>query len=154
MTYLQCRVRTMLIPRVQGRCGRGAVDLFVKAGLPESNITKWDLQETSAKPGPYAEIIESDIVSVPSSAIMGLLANTRIVCQLHRKSWTSTLASRASLTHNTSTSRIRSPLSSTLRHSPHLREIYPSSAMSAAIQRIQITPFRYIASTLSSPNLL
>jgi saccharopine dehydrogenase (NAD+, L-lysine forming) len=37
------------------------VDLFVKAGLPESNITKWDIQETSAKPGPYEEIVRSDI---------------------------------------------------------------------------------------------
>ncbi|KAF2415401.1 Formate/glycerate dehydrogenase catalytic domain-like protein [Tothia fuscella] len=52
---------TVLVMGALGRCGRGAVDLFIKAGLPESNITKWDIQETTAKPGPYAEIIESDI---------------------------------------------------------------------------------------------
>ncbi|KAB8446159.1 hypothetical protein FH972_025142 [Carpinus fangiana] len=44
-----------------GRCGRGAVDLFQKVGVPDENVLKWDLAETSAKPGPYPEIIESDI---------------------------------------------------------------------------------------------
>jgi len=44
-----------------GRCGRGAVDLLQKAGIPDENITKWDIQETSQKQGPYPEIIESDI---------------------------------------------------------------------------------------------
>lgn len=32
-----------------------------RAGIPEENITKWDIQETSQKPGPYQEIVESDI---------------------------------------------------------------------------------------------
>lgn len=44
-----------------GRCGRGAVDLFKKVGIPDENILKWDLAETSAKSGPYPEIVESDI---------------------------------------------------------------------------------------------
>ncbi|KAJ9634564.1 Saccharopine dehydrogenase [Coniosporium tulheliwenetii] len=44
-----------------GRCGRGAVDMLKKAGLEDSQILKWDIQETSAKSGPYAEITESDI---------------------------------------------------------------------------------------------
>ncbi|KAF2403265.1 saccharopine dehydrogenase [Trichodelitschia bisporula] len=44
-----------------GRCGRGAVDLFLKAGLPTENILKWDMAETSGRPGPYHEIVESDI---------------------------------------------------------------------------------------------
>lgn len=44
-----------------GRCGRGAVDLLLKAGLPEENITKWDIQETRERPGPYPEILESDV---------------------------------------------------------------------------------------------
>lgn len=44
-----------------GRCGRGAVELFQKAGLPDDQIIKWDMDETAAKPGPYLEIIESDM---------------------------------------------------------------------------------------------
>ena len=44
-----------------GRCGRGAVDLFRKVGLPEENVVKWDMAETSAKSGPYMEIVESDM---------------------------------------------------------------------------------------------
>ncbi|KAK5164153.1 Saccharopine dehydrogenase [Saxophila tyrrhenica] len=49
----------VLVIGALGRCGRGAVDLCTKAGL--SDILKWDLPETSAKPGPYQEIIESDV---------------------------------------------------------------------------------------------
>ncbi|KAL8925732.1 MAG: hypothetical protein Q9172_002123 [Xanthocarpia lactea] len=51
----------ILIIGALGRCGRGAIDLCVAAGIPESNILKWDLAETSAKDGPYPEIRESDI---------------------------------------------------------------------------------------------
>jgi len=36
------------------------VDLCVKAGISDENILKWDMAET-AKGGPFAEIIESDI---------------------------------------------------------------------------------------------
>ncbi|KAF8591912.1 Formate/glycerate dehydrogenase catalytic domain-like protein [Ramaria rubella] len=43
-----------------GRCGRGAVDLFQKVGLNDSDILKWDLDET-AKGGPFAEIMDVDI---------------------------------------------------------------------------------------------
>jgi saccharopine dehydrogenase (NAD+, L-lysine-forming) len=42
-----------------GRCGTGAVDLLEKIGCGE--IKKWDIAETSQRPGPYPEIIESDI---------------------------------------------------------------------------------------------
>ncbi|GAB7332989.1 hypothetical protein MBLNU13_g04687t1 [Cladosporium sp. NU13] len=49
----------VLVIGALGRCGRGAVDLCVRAGLED--IIKWDIQETSAKPGPYQEIIESDV---------------------------------------------------------------------------------------------
>jgi saccharopine dehydrogenase (NAD+, L-lysine-forming) len=52
---------TVLVMGALGRCGKGAVDLFIKAGLPEANIQKWDLAETSAKQGPYLEIVNSDI---------------------------------------------------------------------------------------------
>ncbi|GME36857.1 Saccharopine dehydrogenase [Neofusicoccum parvum] len=44
-----------------GRCGRGAVDLFVKAGLPESSLVKWDINETKDRQGPYQEIVDQDI---------------------------------------------------------------------------------------------
>ncbi|GAA5844678.1 hypothetical protein JCM5353_001497 [Sporobolomyces roseus] len=43
-----------------GRCGRGAVDFFKAAGFEDSNIAKWDMEETS-KGGPFTEILESDI---------------------------------------------------------------------------------------------
>lgn len=36
----------ILIIGALGRCGRGAIDLCVAAGIPESNISKWDLAET------------------------------------------------------------------------------------------------------------
>ncbi|KAK6949583.1 mitochondrial Homoaconitase [Daldinia eschscholtzii] len=43
-----------------GRCGRGAVDLCLKVGLPTEQVLKWDMAET-AKGGPFKEIVESDI---------------------------------------------------------------------------------------------
>jgi saccharopine dehydrogenase (NAD+, L-lysine-forming) len=64
------RTPRVLVMGALGRCGRGAVEMFQKAGIPEENIIKWDLAETAAKPGPYPEIVESDIfvncVSQPS----------------------------------------------------------------------------------------
>ena len=36
------RKPTAFVLGALGRCGRGAVDLFVKAGLPESNITRYE----------------------------------------------------------------------------------------------------------------
>jgi saccharopine dehydrogenase (NAD+, L-lysine forming) len=50
----------VLVIGALGRCGRGAVDLCRQAGIPEDNILKWDMAET-AKGGPFAEIVESDI---------------------------------------------------------------------------------------------
>ena len=43
-----------------GRCGRGAVSLFQKAGLKDENILKWDMAETT-KGGPFEEILDVDI---------------------------------------------------------------------------------------------
>ncbi|WDK11258.1 alanine dehydrogenase/PNT domain-containing protein [Colletotrichum graminicola] len=43
-----------------GRCGSGAVDMCTRAGV--TDIIRWDIQETQAKPGPYSEIAESDIL--------------------------------------------------------------------------------------------
>lgn len=48
----------ILVIGALGRCGGGAVDLALKAGIPTENILKWDLAETRAKPGPYPEIVE------------------------------------------------------------------------------------------------
>lgn len=50
----------VLVIGALGRCGRGAVDLCLQAGIPDANILKWDMAET-AKGGPFSEIVESDI---------------------------------------------------------------------------------------------
>jgi saccharopine dehydrogenase (NAD+, L-lysine-forming) len=50
----------VLVIGALGRCGSGAVDLCVKAGISEENILRWDMAET-AKGGPFDEIVESDI---------------------------------------------------------------------------------------------
>ncbi|QPG94183.1 hypothetical protein C2857_005290 [Epichloe festucae Fl1] len=55
------RKPTALVMGALGRCGRGACDLFIKAGLPEENITRWDLAETRGRHGPYEEIAQHDI---------------------------------------------------------------------------------------------
>lgn len=55
------RKPTAMVLGALGRCGRGAVDLFLKAGIPEENITRWDIQETQAREGPYEEIAQHDI---------------------------------------------------------------------------------------------
>jgi saccharopine dehydrogenase (NAD+, L-lysine-forming) len=41
-----------------GRCGSGAVDFCRKAGIPEENIIKWDMNETK-RGGPFKEITDS-----------------------------------------------------------------------------------------------
>jgi len=46
-----------------GRCGSGAVDAALKAGVPDENVLKWDMAET-AHGGPFPEILECKIVSV------------------------------------------------------------------------------------------
>lgn len=54
------RYPTVLIIGALGRCGSGAVDLCKKVGIPESNLLKWDINETK-KGGPFKEIANSDI---------------------------------------------------------------------------------------------
>ncbi|GAA5971825.1 hypothetical protein JCM11641_001530 [Rhodosporidiobolus odoratus] len=75
-----------------GRCGRGAVDFFKAAGFEDSNILKWDMQET-AKGGPFDEILDVDVfvnciyltakipsfVSPESIAAAGEKRNLRVV---------------------------------------------------------------------------
>ncbi|KAL8721998.1 MAG: hypothetical protein Q9225_001434 [Loekoesia sp. 1 TL-2023] len=50
----------ILIIGALGRCGNGAVRLCQDAGIPDTDIIKWDLAET-APGGPFQEIVESDI---------------------------------------------------------------------------------------------
>lgn len=50
----------VLIIGALGRCGSGAVDCCKKVGIPEENIIKWDIAETS-KGGPFQEIADADI---------------------------------------------------------------------------------------------
>ena len=54
------RVRALVIGAL-GRCGRGAVDCLAKSGLADDEIIRWDIAETSAKSGPYAEILAADL---------------------------------------------------------------------------------------------
>src|SRR5205814_940860 len=55
------RKPTVMVLGALGRCGVGAVDLYTKAGIPSSNITQWDLDETKDRHGPYEEIVAHDI---------------------------------------------------------------------------------------------
>ncbi|KAI9152505.1 Saccharopine dehydrogenase [Blastocladiella emersonii ATCC 22665] len=45
----------VLVLGALGRCGRGAVALLRKAGLPDSHIAQWDMAETK-RGGPFPEI--------------------------------------------------------------------------------------------------
>lgn len=51
---------TVLIIGALGRCGSGAVDFLRKVGIPDGNIKKWDIKETS-RGGPFPEIAQADI---------------------------------------------------------------------------------------------
>jgi len=55
------RLPKVLVMGALGRCGRGAVELCEKAGIPPDNIVRWDLAETKDRHGPYMEIVEVDI---------------------------------------------------------------------------------------------
>ncbi|KKY38373.1 putative saccharopine dehydrogenase [Diaporthe ampelina] len=54
------RLPRVIVIGALGRCGKGAVDMCLRAGVPEENILKWDMAET-AKGGPFKEITESDV---------------------------------------------------------------------------------------------
>lgn len=55
------RKPTAMVLGALGRCGKGACDLFAKAGIPDENLTRWDLAETKDRHGPYEEIAQHDI---------------------------------------------------------------------------------------------
>ena len=44
-----------------GRCGRGAIECCLQAGIADSSITKWDLEETTGKSS-FPEILDCDIL--------------------------------------------------------------------------------------------
>ncbi|KAI9820122.1 MAG: Saccharopine dehydrogenase [Thelocarpon impressellum] len=84
----------VLVIGALGRCGKGAVELCVKAGLPEESIVRWDLAET-ARGGPFPEILASDIFvnciyltsSIPPFVSPASIASTadrklRVVCDV------------------------------------------------------------------------
>ncbi|PYH92593.1 cysteine proteinase [Aspergillus ellipticus CBS 707.79] len=47
----------VLVIGALGRCGNGAVQLAKDVGIPDSDIIKWDIEETK-KGGPFREIVE------------------------------------------------------------------------------------------------
>lgn len=51
---------TVLVIGALGRCGSGAIDFLHKSGVPDGNIIKWDMKETSCG-GPFKEIAQADI---------------------------------------------------------------------------------------------
>ncbi|KAE8366831.1 cysteine proteinase [Aspergillus caelatus] len=50
----------ILVIGALGRCGNGAVQLAKDVGIPESDIIRWDIEETK-KGGPFQEIVDADI---------------------------------------------------------------------------------------------
>lgn len=48
---------TILVLGALGRCGNGAIELAVKAGIPDEKIIKWDLAETKVG-GPFPQLLE------------------------------------------------------------------------------------------------
>lgn len=54
------RLPNVLIIGALGRCGSGAIDFCKKVGIPDSNLIKWDINETK-KGGPFKEIADADV---------------------------------------------------------------------------------------------
>ncbi|KAG4101751.1 hypothetical protein H8356DRAFT_1654155 [Neocallimastix lanati (nom. inval.)] len=54
------RIPKVMVMGALGRCGTGACDMAKLLGIPESNILKWDRNET-ARGGPFKEILDVDI---------------------------------------------------------------------------------------------
>eukprot|EP01134_Creolimax_fragrantissima_P008086 CFRG8086T1 len=70
-TYLRERIAKSVeqgasLPKVAvigalGRCGSGACDFATEVGIPESNILRWDMNETKAG-GPFPQLLDVDIL--------------------------------------------------------------------------------------------
>ena len=54
------RAPRVIVIGALGRCGRGAVDMCVRAGIPDEQVLKWDMAET-ASGGPFRAIVDSDV---------------------------------------------------------------------------------------------
>lgn len=54
------RSPTVIVIGALGRCGKGAIDLAIRSGVPRENIAEWDLQETKVG-GPFSAIGHYDI---------------------------------------------------------------------------------------------
>lgn len=54
------RYPKVLIIGALGRCGSGAVKMCHRAGVPDENLLKWDINETK-KGGPFQEIADADV---------------------------------------------------------------------------------------------
>ncbi|KAL1923295.1 uncharacterized protein VTP21DRAFT_8275 [Calcarisporiella thermophila] len=54
------RLPRVMVMGALGRCGTGACDFARKAGIPEENLLRWDLEETKAG-GPFSEILDVDV---------------------------------------------------------------------------------------------
>ncbi|KAJ2904520.1 hypothetical protein MKZ38_007852 [Zalerion maritima] len=51
------RLPKVIVIGALGRCGRGAVDMCLQAGIPEEQVLKWDMAETAIG-GPFKQITE------------------------------------------------------------------------------------------------
>ncbi|KAJ3071214.1 Saccharopine dehydrogenase [Podochytrium sp. JEL0797] len=54
------RTPKVMVMGALGRCGTGAVDFFLHAGLPRTHILEWDMAQTQSG-GPFPEILAADI---------------------------------------------------------------------------------------------
>lgn len=83
----------VLVIGALGRCGTGAIDACLAAGVPDSHIIKWDMEETK-KGGPFDEILAADIfvnciylsTPIPPFVTFETLAkpgrNLRVICDV------------------------------------------------------------------------
>lgn len=55
----ECYPRIIVIGAL-GRCGKGALDMAHRVGIPSTHIAKWDINETKDG-GPFEEILQYDI---------------------------------------------------------------------------------------------
>ena len=96
-----------------GRCGTGAVDCCLAAGVPVSSIMKWDMAET-VPGGPFSEIATSDVSILASRSLHSSQPNR---CQSPAANFASLATSAA--TPATPLTRSRSTMSTVPSSSLH-----------------------------------
>ena len=72
----------ILVMGAKGRCGGGALDLCRAVDIPESNLLKWDMEETKDG-GPFVEIRESDVSILFGALLSVAYIDGLDICQLH-----------------------------------------------------------------------